>query len=190
MTDDQLEAFSELERARTGTDRFGVPHTLMGLHDEDFFAVLGRIVPLCALLENHLLTVCQGLTGSGQHEHTRRPVSKLIELSQAELVNLTDDAERDIVASFLRCAAELMVRRNDYIHSLWPAQGGETLFAWRASRDPTEQAAMTLETSLEEMAAYLASLISALDSRKWHRVEQIVVDAGVNTSAMDRHEPD
>ena len=175
MTGDQLEALSELARARARTDRFGVPHTLMGLHDEDFFALLGRIVPLCALLESHLLAVRQGLTRSGQHEHTRRPASKLIELSEDELVTLTDDADRHIVVSFLRSAAELMERRNDYIYSLWPAQGSERLFAWRPSRDPTEQAALTLETNLEEMEAYLASLISVLDSRKWHRIEQIVV---------------
>jgi len=180
MTDDQLEAFSEPVWARTGTDSFGVPHTLIGLHDENFFAVLGRIVPLCALLENHLLTVCQGLTGSGQHEHTRRPASKLIELSEDELVTLADDADRDIVAGFLRSAAELIERRNDYVHSLWPAQGGEKLFAWRPSRDPTDQAAMTLETNLEEMEVYLASLISVLDSPKWRRIEQIVVNAGIN----------
>jgi hypothetical protein len=180
MIDDQLEASSELARARARTDRFGVPHTLMGLHDEGFFAVLGRIVPLCALLENHLLALCQGLTGSGQHEHTRRPASKLIELSEDELSTLTDDADRHIVRSFLRSAAELMERRNDYIHSLWPAQGSERLFAWRPSRDPTDQAAMTLETNLQELEAYLTSLISVLDSRVWHRIEQIVVNAGIN----------
>jgi hypothetical protein len=180
MTDDQLEAFSELVRARAGTDRLGVPHTLMGLHDEDFFAVLGRIVPLCALLENHLLTVCQGLTGSGQHEHTRRSASKLIELSEHELVTLTDGADRQLVEDFLSSAAKLMERRNDYVHSLWQAQGGERLFAWRPFRDPTDQAAMMLETNLEEMEAYLASLIDVLDSSKWRRIQQIVVNAGIN----------
>ncbi len=180
MTDDQLEPSSELVRARTDTDRFGVPHALIGLHDENFFAVLGRIVPPCGLLENHLLTVCQRLTGSGQHKHTRRPTSRLIEISEHELVTLTDAADRHTVADFLRSASKLMDRRNDYVHSLWPAQGGERLFAWRPSRDPTDQAKITLETNLSEMKAYLASLISVLDSPKWRRIEQIVVNAGIN----------
>lgn len=100
MTDEEQEAVGDLVRTRAGTDRFGVPHTLMGVHDEDFFAVLGRIVPLCALLENHLLAVCQGLTGSGQHEHPRRPASELIKVSEHELVTLTDETDRELVVGF------------------------------------------------------------------------------------------
>ncbi|MBV8998239.1 MAG: hypothetical protein JO304_04210, partial [Solirubrobacterales bacterium] len=54
-------------------DDYGVPSNLMGTHHEDFFALLGRIVALSAVLENHVLVIYQFLVGAAQGEHTNVP---------------------------------------------------------------------------------------------------------------------
>src|ERR1019366_53974 len=56
--------------AHVTSDRFGVPSNIMGRHNEEFFAMLGRIVALAAILEYKILVFYQYLVGRRQDVFT------------------------------------------------------------------------------------------------------------------------
>lgn len=159
-------------------DAFGVRSDLMGTHREDFFALLGRIVALAAILENHVLVIYQSLVGAAQNEYTNIPVGKLLARCRKELHRLEDrPSDRQLVEIFLSEAEALVERRNNYVHSLWPAQPGGRLFGWRPPREKATQEAITVEATLSEMRSDLASLVELLDLRPWHRLLSVASSA-------------
>jgi hypothetical protein len=62
-------------------DAYGVPLNIMGNRSEDFFAAMGRIVGLGAILENKILGFVQYLVGRDQQAHTKLSVSRLIDMA-------------------------------------------------------------------------------------------------------------
>jgi hypothetical protein len=159
-------------------DQFGVPFNLMGRHPEEFFSMLGRVVTLSASLENHLLVIYQSLVGAAQNEFTGVPVGKLLKRCRRELHRLDGRPDdRQLMEDFLAKAEEITERRNHYVHNLWPAQPGGRLFGWRPPREQGVQEAITIESTLEEMNADLASLVEVLEVRHWHRLLSIASSA-------------
>lgn len=158
-------------------DDYGVPSNLMGVHHEDFFSLLGRIVVLSAVLENHVLVVYQSLVRAAQNEHTSLPVRNLLERCRKELHRL-DGCPNDhqLVETFLKEAEAMIERRNHYVHNLWPAQPGGRLFGWRPPRNKGSQDAITVDATLVEMRGDLASLVDLLDVRRWHWLLSVVTN--------------
>lgn len=120
-------------------DTFGVPPNIMGRHPGEFFSILGRIVSLAAILENKILSFYQYLVGRSQAEHSELSVSEHIakslnELQRLKELNRLPQGEVELAQQWLLEAKALTRRRNDYVHSLWPAQGGGQLFGWRVLR--------------------------------------------------------
>jgi len=107
---------------RETADRFGVPLNIMGRHPEDFFSMLGRIVALAATLENKILVFYQYLVGRRQDEHTELGVGQLIANTLQELHRLPP-ADGDLAKEWLLEAKAITIKRNDYVHNMWPAQG-------------------------------------------------------------------
>ncbi len=156
-------------------DDYGVPSNLMGMHHEDFFSLLGRIVASSASLENHVLIVYQSLVRAAQNEYTNVPVGELIKRCRKELERLDSrPSDGQLVEVFLTKAEAMVERRNNYVHNLWPAQPDGRLFGWRPPREKGAREAITVEATLLEMRGDLASLLELLDVSYWHRLLSVV----------------
>jgi hypothetical protein len=149
-------------------DDFGVPSNIMGPHPEEFFSILGRIVSLAATLENKTLGFYQDLVGSTQEEHIELPVSKLIEKSLKELRRLPP-AGAELARGWLLDARGITRRRNDYVHSLWPAQTGGKLFGWRMRRRKDGGSLEIVKLTHDDMQEDLNRLVALLEVKRLQR---------------------
>lgn len=157
---------------RGQTDDFGVPLNIMGRHPEEFFSMIGRIVTLSATLEHQVLVFYQYLVGRDQTAYTDWSVSKLIRQARRELKRLPAP-DADLARQWLREADEIRKVRNDYVHNLWPAQGGGRLFGWCTS-SRSEKASITTEKTVDDMRADLDRVIELLRMSRLHRIQGLV----------------
>jgi hypothetical protein len=153
-------------------DAFGVPLNIAGGHPEEFYSMLGRIVSLAATLENKTLGFYQDLVGGTQDDFIEQSISALIKNSLEELYRLPD-AEAQFARNWLTEARAISSRRNDYVHSLWPAQGDGKLFGWRRRRmkDGTTK---IVKLTLADMHADLRRLVALLESGRLLRFQALV----------------
>jgi len=98
---EKYEDGGNLAFAHVTRDAFGVPRNLMGVHPEEFFSLLGRIVALSALLENRVLVFYQHLVGAEPGQYTHLGVGKLIDCAKKKIAVL-DPADRKLAEEFLR----------------------------------------------------------------------------------------
>ena len=154
------------------TDAFGVPLNIAGRHPEDFYSMLGRIVSLAATLENKTLGFYQDLVGGTQDDFIELSISALINNSLKELPRLAD-ADAQFASQWLADARAISARRNDYVHSLWPAQGNGELFGWRRRRmkDGTTK---IVNLTMDDMYADLQRLVALLETGRLLRFQAIV----------------
>jgi hypothetical protein len=165
--EDELSEEDLLIDQLTGDD-FGVPSNIMGSHPERFFSMLGRIVSLAATLENKTLGFYQDLVGSTQEEHIELPISKLIGNSLKELRRLPQ-ADAELAREWLLEAGAITRRRNDYVHSLWPAQAGGKLFGWRTRRRKDGGSVEIVKLTHDDMQADLSRIVALLEVKRLHR---------------------
>lgn len=171
MTEDELEGLRDQLRVQNGTDDFGVPNGLMGVHDEEFFQILGRIIALSALVEMRLVTLYELLTPLPQRRMRVRGTRDLV-VHCREQLNRFPEAEARFVQAFLDSASSVLAARHGYAHSLWPAQGGEEQFAWRPDiRNLTATIEFTKTAS--EMRNDLSAIIRLLDIVHWNEMIRV-----------------
>jgi len=156
-----------------GTDAYGVPFNIMGRPPEEFFSMLGRIVSLAAILENKILSFYQYLVGRSQTAHTELSVSQHIAKSLQELHRLKQlerlaQGEVELAEQWLLEAKAITRRRNDYVHSLWPAQGGGTLFGRRVLQR-NGGVVESVELTQDDMRNDLNRLTALLEINRLHR---------------------
>lgn len=157
----------------SGTDAYGIPLNIMGSHPEEFFSMLGRIVSLAATLENKILSFFQYLIGRSQTDHSELSVSQHIARSLKELERLKELGrlprdEVELAEQWLLEARAITKRRNDYVHSLWPAQGDGRLFGWRVLKRKGGVVEF-VELTQEDMRSDLGRLIALLEVSRLHR---------------------
>jgi hypothetical protein len=145
------------------TDAYGVPLNIMGRHPEEFFSMLGRIVSLAATLENKILSFYQYLIGRSQTEQSELSVSQRLK----ELERLPP-GEVELAKQWLLEAKAVTRRRNDYVHSLWPAQGDGKLFGWRVLQRKGGVVEF-VELTQDDMRNDLNRLIALLEVNSLHR---------------------
>jgi hypothetical protein len=170
--DDELNA-AGLFIGMSGTDAYGVPLNIMGRHPEEFFSMLGRIVSLAATLENKILSFYQYLVGRSQSEHSELGVSQHIAKSLKELQRLKElerlaQGEVELAEQWLLEAKAITTRRNDYVHSLWPAQGDGKLFGWRVLKRKGGLVEV-VELTQDDMRNDLNRLVALLEVNRLHR---------------------
>lgn len=156
-----------------GTDDYEVPLNITGRHPEEFFSMLGRIVSLAAILENKTLGFYQDLVGSGPEEHIELPVSQLIKKSLKELHRLPQ-ADAELAREWLLEAKSITQRRNDYVHSLWPAQADGKLFGWRIRKQKDGGIVEIVNLTRDDMQADLNRLVALLRTGRLHRIQGLV----------------
>lgn len=170
--DDELNA-EDFVTVMSGADAYGVPLNIMGRHPEEFFSMLGRIVSLAATLENKILSFYQYLVGRSQTEQSELSVSQHIAKSVKELQRLKElerlpQGEVELAEQWLLEAKAITRRRNDYVHSLWPAQGDGKLFGWRVLQRKGGVAEF-VELTQDDMRNDLNRLIALLEVKRLHR---------------------
>ena len=63
---------------RNAVDEYGLPLGILGAHPNEFYGAIGRVVCLCAVLEDKVATLRHTLERADQGIFTRQPVSKQI----------------------------------------------------------------------------------------------------------------
>lgn len=154
------------------TDAYGVPLNIMGNRSEEFFAAMGRIVGLGAILENKILGFVQYLVGRDQQAHTKPSVARLIDMALKELHRLPQ-TDRKFADEFLAEAKAITTRRNDYVHNQWQAKGSGRFYGWRIPMK-TGATAVDMVITLDDMRADIARLVALLETKRLHRFQGLV----------------
>lgn len=146
-------------------DDFGVPSRLLGQQSADFFQLLGRIVALSALLEELVRQMAAELQVAEATSGRPAAVSRLIDRCRDAIAKF--GAAPPSVGQWIEDAGAATLRRNEYVHSLWPAQGGDLLFGWRPALDSGGHGAVTVRKDLDEMKRDLAEIIRLVDQDRF-----------------------
>jgi hypothetical protein len=122
-----------------------------------------------AVLEDQVTTLRHTLEGARQGQHTQQPVSQQIGTARRihqDRANLTASP----IATFLDEAEEAFLRRNDLVHSSFPAQPDGRLWGHRPNPDRTitDGTADTVDTTVEELREFIRELAALL-----HRFNQV-----------------
>lgn len=140
-------------------DEFGLPITISGHHPDEFYGVTGRIVCVCAVLEEKVTTLRHTLAQAQKGKFTHEPVSAQIDAARKQARDLPEAAALK-VGAFLDAAEVAFRYRNRLVHSWFPAQPGGRIWGHRATRDKTvtDGTADTVETTLEELQRFLVGV--------------------------------
>ncbi len=142
-----------------GVDEYGLPLGVLGAHRNEFFSAIGRVVCVCAVLEAKVTTLRHTLERTGQGSFTNQPVSQQI-VRVRDLSRRLPEPGPDRIGAFCDGAASAFDRRNELVHSSFPAQPDGRLWGHRPLRDQgtTDGSAQTVETTIEELCAFISEL--------------------------------
>jgi hypothetical protein len=149
----------------SGVDGYHLPHGILGRHPDEFYGAVGRVVCVCAVIEDQVTTLRHTLAGLSQGERTHEPVDRQIKVARSHLPVL-DDSARLLVGQYLDAAAAAFRHRNELVHSSFPAQPDGRLWGHRPTRDRmvTDGRADTVETSLGELLEFIGRLAALVRS--------------------------
>lgn len=122
-------------------DEFDLPAVLFGPPPDWFYPAVGRVVAVCALLENKAQVLAETLTGVQQNTLTMARLSDLKKqaLHAARAIDArnaggaADPLTPGTTEFFVRTEL-VLARRHGIVHAVWPAQPGEQQFGWRPGR--------------------------------------------------------
>jgi hypothetical protein len=143
----------------TGVDEYGLPAGILGRHPDEFYGAIGRIVCVCAVLEDKTITLRHTLAGAQQGQHTHQPVSKQIDVARSLSHALPERAAQKVTA-YLDQVDYAFRRRNELVHSSFPVQPDGRLWGHRPIRDKnvTDGSADTVVTSFGELREFICEL--------------------------------
>lgn len=84
-------------------DEFGLPMNILGNHPDEFYGLIGRIICVCAVLEEKVATLRHTLAHAEQGKFTLEPVSAQIEAARPLARDLPEPAAQ-AVGAFSRCS--------------------------------------------------------------------------------------
>lgn len=154
-----------LMHERHGVDEYGLPFGVLGADPNEFFSAIGRVVCVSAVLEEQLMTLRQTLERAGQGDFRHQPVSKQISRAR-DLSRKLPEPGRGKIGAFCDHAEGAFERRNELVHSSFPAQPGGRLWGHRSARNrtTTDGRAQTVETTLEELCGFISELAGLVRS--------------------------
>jgi hypothetical protein len=118
------------------TDQFGLEESILGLHPEAFYGAVGRVVCLAAALEDKITTLRHTLVHAQQGQYTHQPIAEQVRRARSAST-WCDTAAQERIGAFLSAAEDSFERRNELVHSQFPAQADGTLFGHRPDRGRT-----------------------------------------------------
>ena len=101
------------------TDAYGLTDSVRGDLSEDWFALVGRLVHVTALVEEQVLVVCSVVTGRQLVEVQRAQVRDAVSSCRSEMPSF-QNGDRDAITSWLHGVESLRSYRHDIVHGLWP----------------------------------------------------------------------
>lgn len=146
-------------------DAYNLPISVLGQHPDKFYGAVGRVVCVCAVLEDQVTTLRHTLAGASQGQFTHQPVKAQIDTART-LASSLPEAEADVITEFLDEVGIAFLRRNDLAHSSFPAQPDGRIWGHRPARDRnvTDGRADIMETSVDGIREFIGEL-SALVRR-------------------------
>jgi hypothetical protein len=140
-------------------DKYSLPSGILGDHPDDFYAAVGRVVCVCAVLEDKITTLRHTLARVEQGRFAHQPVSEQIRVARTLARRLPNSAA-ETVDTFLNRVDTVITTRNAVVHSSFPAQPSGRLWGHRPARDRsvTDGRADTFETSIEDLKHLIGEL--------------------------------
>lgn len=144
----------------SGEDDYGLPVNILGVHPEEFYGLIGRIICVCAVLEDKVTTLRHTLERAPQGQFTHQPVSDQIERARA-LADRPGAPHATQVQEFCDEVKQAFDHRNELVHSSFPAQADGTIWGHRPhrGRSVTDGRAQTVKLTLEELYAFLDEVV-------------------------------
>jgi hypothetical protein len=140
-------------------DEFNLSRDILGTHPDEFYGAVGRIVCVCAVLEDKVMALRHSLTRVAQGTFTHEPISNQIKASRRLAADLPEPG-RGIISSYLTRIADAVSERNELVHSSFPAQSSGQIFGYRMTRDKsvTDGTVDTVGTTLGELKMFIGQL--------------------------------
>lgn len=144
-----------------GADEYGLPIGVLGPHPDEFYSAIGRVVCVCAVLEEKVTTLRHTLARADQGRFAHEPVSAQIKAARALCSRLPEPGPQRI-NSYCDRAETAFHHRNELVHSSFPAQPDGRLWGHRLARNKalTDGSADTVETTIGELRAFIGELAS------------------------------
>lgn len=143
----------------SSVDAYNLPIGVLGQHPDEFYGAVGRVVCVCAVLEDQVTTLRHTLARASQGQFTHQPVKAQIDTARTLALKLPKPAA-DVITVFLDEAAGAFSQRNALAHSSFPAQTDGRIWGHRPARERTvtDGRADTVETSVQEIREFIGRL--------------------------------
>lgn len=150
-------------------DKYGVPSRFFGMVPEEFYALVGRVVMVAAVLEDRLITLLTILSPPPRYQSTFAGMSagQINQRIDKELSRRPAPFTTEGQALLAR-AGQAFDRRNEIVHSLWPnptlehAWGHRTVTAGKRIEGKHSAAVTTSEDELTRLVNELVDLYGAV----------------------------
>jgi hypothetical protein len=140
-------------------DEYNLSCRTLGTHPDEFYGAMGRVVCVCAVLEDKVTALRHALARVQQGTFSHQPINQQIKAARALLVDLPDPG-RELMSAYLDRVDDAFGRRNDLVHSSFPAQASGQVFGHRMARDKTvtDGTADVVSTTLADMKLFIGHL--------------------------------
>lgn len=140
-------------------DDYNLPERILGTHPDEFYGAMGRIVCICAVLEDRVIALRHALERVEQGRFTNQPISRQIAVARSFLVNVAEPG-REVIASYLDRVGDAFKTRNDLVHGSFPAQASGEIWGHRMTRDRAvlDGTADTVEITLTDLRIFIGHL--------------------------------
>lgn len=142
-------------------DAWGVPASMFGPMPPEFYAGVGRVAALSALLEDRLRALLQAVRQVAQTKHAGDGASRLKSELRRRAQHLGPDWEG--FEGFAERVDRVIERRNTYVHSLWQPKDG-AFYGHRTDREDGSRESCTV--SLADLRADVTELVAL--NVEWH----------------------
>lgn len=145
------------------SDSWGIPESFFGPVSDEFYAVVGRVTMLAALLDDMMLRLAWALTDEVQSVHAGKFATELDRVCRRAVTRNSDDLRADVIAELDRVRATRHLR-NAVVHSLWPNPTLESAFGWRPVKSGDDgQMTVTFPTTRAALEELVSSLVDEID---------------------------
>lgn len=140
-------------------DDYNLPKRILGVHPDEFYGAIGRIVCVCAVLEDKVTGLRHALERVEQGKFTNQPVNQQTKAAQNLVVDVPEPG-RAVISSYLDRVDDAFTTRNDLVHSSFPAQASGQIWGHRMTRNKTviDGTADTVETTLTDLKTFIRQL--------------------------------
>jgi hypothetical protein len=141
------------------TDAYNLDVNVLGPHPNEFYGAVGRIVCVSAVIEQQISAMRHALAHVQQGTYSHEQVSDHIRAARKLAKSLPEqDGQR--VRAFLKRAERAFDKRNDVVHSAFPAQEDGRIYGHRPIRDKavTDGTSTPFETTMPELKEFIGRL--------------------------------